>query len=108
MSTEVLMMLVGALGSLVLLFGAAFIALWRSTFKESLATMGRNQSLFTERLDRFVEQSAGVQAHVAVLAERQETNKQRLQALADWKHDHCEPAVRYVGYLKEEKPWENP
>lgn len=102
------MMLIGALASLVLLFGAGFIALWRSTFKESLATVGRNQGLLIERMDRFVEHSAAVQSQVAVLAERQETNRQRIQALADWKHDACEPAVRYVGYLKEEKPWENP
>jgi predicted outer membrane lipoprotein len=37
---------------------------------------------------------------------RMVTLERELQALRDWKHSFCEPAVRYVGYLKEEKPWE--
>lgn len=44
-----------------------------------------------------------VAAPVAVLTQRVSTLEDRVQELKDFKHEHCEPAVRYVNFLKDER-----
>lgn len=47
-----------------------------------------------------------VAAPLAVLTNRVDTLDERVEELRDFKHGHCEPAVRYVDYLQKDKPWE--
>jgi hypothetical protein len=45
-------------------------------------------------------------ADIGVLSHRILISEQLIQELRDFKHEHVDPAVRYVEYLKHEKPWE--
>jgi hypothetical protein len=42
----------------------------------------------------------------AVLVHRVEVAEGHIEKLRDFKHEHCEPMVRYVESLREDKPWE--
>lgn len=106
MSEDLLQILVGALGSLVLLFGAGFIALWRSTFRASLQALTTALDLLAQKFDRHAAEDREAHAKYATLAERLANHGERIKALSDWKHEHCEPAARYTDYLQREKPWE--
>lgn len=64
----------------------------------------------TEKLNRIDTKLDGVRdsviGSIPVLTQRLDTVEERVEELRDFKHEHCEPAVRYVDYLKTEKPWE--
>jgi hypothetical protein len=59
-----------------------------------------------ERIEGTVTATHASLIDLGVMNHRITTAEQRIQELRDFKHEHCEPATRYIDYLKNEKPWE--
>lgn len=55
------------------------------------------------KLDGITEK---VTVPLALLTQRVDGIQQDVKGLRDFKHTVCEPAARYVDYLKTEKPWD--
>lgn len=71
------------------------------------------ERLHKENADKLESINATVQAtyksiaDMGVLSHRILVAEKSIQELRDFKHQHVDPAVRYVEYLKVEKPWED-
>lgn len=85
----------------------------KTELKEMQTSMsGERERLHAENSARLERIEGTVMAthvsltEIGVMNLRITVSEQRIQELRDFKHDHCEPAVRYVDLLQKEKPWE--
>jgi hypothetical protein len=56
-----------------------------------------------ERIEGTVTATHASLVDLGVMNRRISEAEQRIQELRDFKHDHCEPAVRYIDFLKSER-----